>query len=267
MNPRMILKAVWGWTKRNSTKLLAAGAITAEAIGFYFMYKEAPIVRDRLDSLPESANWKDKIRVAGPVYLPAIGMLLLSAGCIIGGCAAGERKAAIMASLYSASEASLRRLEQKVIEEVGPEKARELHDQATEQLAQENPPEPSNIKNTGKGTKLFFERKTGQWFLSSYAAVKNDEATFNQHLSSSIWADLNEWLDCLGIERAELGDFFGFNLDSRLKIRITDGHRTTDGEQYYIIEYLSGPEYGPCLFNGMNPIPFYRCEDCYPDDE
>lgn len=262
MNLRPILHGLWKWTKRNSTKLLAAGAITAEAMGFWFMHKEAPIVQKRLEELPPDAKWYERIKVAGPVYLPAIGMLMLSTGCIIGGCVAGERKAAIMASLYSASEASLRRLEKKVVEELGPEKAQELHDKAVEEVAEMNPPRPEDIVCTGKGNQLCYETMTGQWFRSSLPAIENDCALFNKYIIRQCWADFNEWLtDGLGINRAKLGDFHGFNLDHLVVLNVSDSHRTIDGESYHIIDYIDGP----VMYDGKRGKEFSRCEDCYPD--
>lgn len=265
MNVKPLFKGFLGWVRRNSTKLLAGGAITAEVLGFYFMHKEAPVVHERLKELPDDAKWYEKVKVAGPVYLPAIGMLVLSAGCIIGGCAAGERKAAIMASLYSASEASLRRLEEKVVKEIGPEKADELHEAAVKELAEANPPTPSNVKLTGKGNDLFFETRTGQWIRSSYNAVKNDEVTFNQYITDMCKIlDFNEWLECLGGDRAGFGDMFGFGPDWRLKLKISSEMRTEDGQLYYIIDYADSKGYGPVMYNGKRGIEFRRAEDCYP---
>lgn len=268
MNVKPIVNGILKWMKRNSTKLLAGGAITAEALGFWFMHKEAPIVKERLDELgPEAKTW-DKLKVAIPIYLPVIGMFTLSTACIIGECKAGEKKAAIIASLYSAEASLKRRLEEKIVKEIGPEKARELHKAAVEDLANETPPEPSNVKNTGKGNKLFFERRTGQWFLSSYAAVQNDESVFNKYLIDKCGngLDFNEWLDCLGAEHAEFGDYFGFNVDNRLKLIITSDHKTVDGEQYYILDYVDSPGYGPVMYNGKRGLEFRRGEDCYPPE-
>lgn len=262
MNLRPFFKGLWRWTKRNSTKLLAAGAISAEAMGFWFMHKEAPIVHKKLEELPPDAKWYEKIKVAGPVYLPAIGMLILSTGCIVGGCAVGERKAAIMASLYSASEASLRRLEQKVVDEIGPEKAQELHDKAAEELALQNPPKPNDIKCTGNGNDLFYEIMTGQWFRSSLAAVKKAAADFNEYMSEegSCMEEFNEWLRCLGIERAEFGDYFGFDINNKVVIKPSAKYKTNDGQLYFVLDYV----YKPIMFNGKPPIEFSRYEDCYP---
>lgn len=273
MNLKPIFKGLWGWTKRNSTKILAGGAIIAEALGFYFMHKEAPVVHERLKELPPDAKWYEKIKVAGPVYLPAIGMMALSMGCIIGGCAAGEKKAAIMAGLYSASEASLRRLEQKVVKEIGPEKAKELHDAAVEDLAKQNPPKKEYTIETGFGNKLFFERMTGQWFRSSYEAVKNAQADFNLALADDkreIVLDFNDWLDYLagpsgGPEHAKFGEYFCFHRESPLLLVISDDHKYEDGEQYYIVDYSQSPGYGPVLYNGKPPRKaFNSYDDCFP---
>lgn len=265
MNLTPVFNGMWKWAKRNSTKLLAAGAITAEALGFWFMHREAPVVRDRLDELGPDAKWYEKVKAAGPIYLPAIGMLALSVGCIVGGCAMGERKAAIMASLYSASEASLRRLEKKVVQEIGAEKAQKLHDQAAEELAKQNPPTPSNVKETGKGHILFFETRTGQWIRSDYNAVRKDAADFNQYITDTFKIlDFNEWLDCLGGDRAGFGDMFGFGPDWRLRLKLSGEMRTDTGELYYIIDYFDGKGYGPVMYNGKPGVEFNRAEDCFP---
>lgn len=267
MNLKPVFGGIWKWAKRNSTKLLAGGAITAEALGFYFMHREAPIVRDKLDELPEDAKWWDKVKAAGPIYLPAAGMLILSTGCIVGGCAMGERKAAIMASLYSASEASLRRLEKKVVEELGPEKAQELHDKAVEDLSKATPVKSEDIINTGNGNKLCFERMTGQWFRSSYEAIKNAQADFNMALadtSKDNCFDFNEWMDYLGIEHAKFGEYFMFHRLSPLLLVITDEHKSDDGEQYYILDYSQAPGYGPVLYDGNYRRPFNSYDDCFP---
>ena len=265
MNFKPVLNNLWKWTKRNSTKLLAAGAITAEALGFWFMHKEAPVVRDRLEELGPDAKWYEKVKVAAPVYWPAVLMFLMSSGCVIGGLKVGEKKAAIMASLYSASEASIRRLEEKMAEKLGPEKAKELHDKASEELANSTPPEPNNIKETGKGNDLFFERKTGQWFRSSYNAVMNDVNTFNKYLIDGCkMLDFNEWLDCLGAERAEFGDMFGFGPDWRLNVVITGDCKLSDGQLYYILDYTQGHDYGPVMYNGKRGVEFRQIDDCFP---
>lgn len=262
MNLRPIFKTIWCWTKRNSTKLLAGGAITAEALGFYFMHREAPIVRDRLEELGPNAKWIDKLKAAGPVYLPAAGMFILSAGCIIGGCAVGEKKAAIMASLYSMSEATLRKYEKEIIDKVGEKKAKEIHDSVAQDLLNEKPLTPTEVILTGKGNVLFFDPWSGRYFRSSLDAVKNDIADYNNFVSNQCWATMNDFYDHLAIGEALFAEYFGYNLDHKLVVGFDEGSTSNTKELCWVLRYVEKP----VMWNGKNAKAFRECENCYIDD-
>ena len=262
MNLRPLFKGIWSWTKRNSTKLLAAGAITAEAFGFYFMHREAPVVRDRLEELGPDAKWIDKLKAAGPVYLPAAGMFILSAGCIVGGCAVGEKKAAIMASLYSMSEATLRKYEQEIVDKVGEKKAKEIHDSVAQDLLDERPLTPTEVILTGKGNVLFFDPWSGRYFRSSLDAVKNDIADYNTFVSSQCWATFNDFYDCLGIGEAQCAEYFGYNLDHKLVVAFDEGSTTNTKELCWVLRYAEKP----VMWNGKQARNFRECENCYIND-
>lgn len=258
MNLRPLMKTLWDWAKRNSTKLLAGGAIGSEIFGFWLMHKEAPIVRDRLDELGDDATWKEKFKAAGPVYLPAAGMLLLSIGCIAGGCAVGEKKAALIASLYSASQATLQRTEQELIEAVGPEKAQEIHRRVANDILKDNPMDPTMVEETGKGKILFFDPLAGRYFRSSPDAVKNDTADFKNYVLSKCFGSVNDWYEHLGIRRAKLGDSQGWLIEHNIDMWLDEGHHDC-GELCWVIRHLNEP----VLYNGKRPKNFNECENCY----
>lgn len=261
MDLKPILKGFWGWTKRNSTKLLAAGAILAEATGFYFMHREAPIVRKRLDELGPDAKWTDKLKAAGPVYLPAVVMFVISSGCIIGGCAAGEHKAAVLATLYSASEAGARRLEKKIVDEFGKDKAQELHDKVADDLAKQTPPIPDEIEETGNGHDLFFDPWTGRWFRSSLKAFEAANARFKDYILKNMWGSFNDWLEFQGREKGECGDMVGWNVEHMFECYTRGDERYLDRELYRKINYVTKP----VLYNGKDPRPFSDQDCCYID--
>lgn len=215
MNVRLIAKAVGGFMKRHSTKILAAGAIIAEGVGFYFMHREAPIVRDRLDELPKDATKMQKFKAAAPVYLPAAGMFLLSSGCVIGGCALGEKRAAVLTGLYTASETMLRKYEESMVENVGKEKARDISENSVKEVlrGEAKPTNGNEIIITGNGMDIFFEPFSGRYFTSSREAIDRGIAEFEKILHSDIWASINQLYDCLDIPRINLGGYFGWNAD------------------------------------------------------
>lgn len=261
MNFRGLFKGMWGWTKRNSTKLLAAGAVVSQWIALWFMHKEAPIVKERLDALPENANWKDKAKVIIPVYWPAVGMMMLSSGCVIGGFAAGEKKAAIMASLYSASEASLRKLEDEVVKKVGKEKAQEIHDSIADEMAKEIPPAAENVEYTSFGGDLFWEPWTGRWFTSNMDAFEENNRKFQKWIMTNMWGSFNDWCEFQGISKAQAGDIVGWNVDHMFEWYTRGDDRSSDKKLYYQISFPNRP----VLYNGKEPKAFSDCDACYID--
>lgn len=258
-NFKGIVKPIARWIKRHSTKLLAGGAIVSQMLGYYFMHKEAPIVRDRLAELDENATWKDKFKAAGPIYLPAAGMLLLSCGCIVGGCAIGEKRTAIMAGLYSASEAALRRTEQEIVKCVGEEKAQEIHKAVADDILQDNPVKAREIVDTGKGDTLFLELLTGRYFRSNIDTVKNEIADFRMYVLSKEYGSVNDYCEYLGLKPAKLGDYHGWSLNKNIDVYFDAGN-TDDGELCWIIRHLQEP----VLYNGKEPRSYTECESCYP---
>ena len=261
MNVRGLFKGLWSWTKRNSTKLLAASAVVSQWIALWFMHREAPIVKEKLDALPENATWKDKAKVIVPVYWPAVGMMLLSSGCVVGGCAAGERKAALMASLYSASEASLRKLEKEVVDKIGKEKAQEIHDAIADDMMKEKPPAPENIEYTGNGGDLFYDPWLGCWFASSLEAFEEGNRKFKSWILNNMWGSFNDWREFQGLRKAQAGEFVGWNVDHQFECYTRGDDRDSDKKLYYYIQYVNRP----ILYNGKEPRNFSECDACYPD--
>lgn len=242
MRARAILKGLGRFIKKNSGKILAGVAIAAEALGFYFMHREAPIVRDRLDELGEDATWIDKVKVAGPVYLPAFGMLLLSTGCIAGGCAMGEKRAAVLSGLYSASEAALMQYEDKVVEKLGKDKAQEIQNEIAADICAKNPPVMADIIDTGKGDQLFCEPLTARYFRSSKVEVEAAVNRINKQIFNDVWVTANDWFYELGlVEHAALGDYVGWNVDNMLSISFTPGATMDNNQSCFVIGYINRP--------------------------
>ena len=245
MNVKPIVKTIALWCRKHATKLLAAGAIGAEILGFWAMHKEAPVVRERLDALPEDAKWFDKVKVAGPVYLPALGLLLASCGCVVGGCAIGEKKIAALTGLYSMSEAALRKYESKVVDMIGTEKAKEIHDAAAQDVINEHPVTDTTIIATGKGDVLFYEPLTGRYFTSDPNEVIAAMNRCNKRIISEMWISVNEWFGELGLEESGLGEMAGWNVDHMIDIPDNPQSFPTgvsiDNRPCFVIAYYNRP--------------------------
>ena len=249
MNIRRIAMSITKWCSKNSTKILTGVAVVSNAMGYYFMHKEAPIVKERLAELDDNAKWYEKVKVAGPVYLPAIGMFLLSSGCSIGGCAIGNKRLSDATALYSVTSAALRRTEEKLVEVVGDKKAQDVHKAVAEDILKANPVKAHDVELTGKGDVLFFEPLTGRYFRSSLDAVKNANVDFKDYTIRKIWGSVNEWYDFLGLRPAKLGKFVGWNVDHNIDAWFDEGH-TDDKELCWVIRHINEPILG----SGENPV-------------
>jgi len=249
MSMKPLIKMGLKFCQKNATKILACGAILSEIVGFWMMHKRAPIVHEKLKALPEDATTMDKVKVAAPLYLPAALMLATSSGCIIGGCALGEARLAAMTNLAMMSETALAKYEQKVIDTIGEDKAKELHEQAAKEVTgQEQLPPATRVYATGKGSDIFFEELTGRYFMSCEKAIYDAEKNINNQIDGfEMWASVSDWISELGLSYAALGEFAGWNVDRRLNVNISkEWENTPDGRPCKRISYLELP----VLLNG-----------------
>lgn len=250
---KVFFKGAGKFLKRHAPKILAGVAIGSEIAGFIFMHHEAPIVRDRLDELPEDATTMDKVKVALPVYLPACGALLLSSGAMVTAVAMGEHRAAVLASLFSASEATLAHERERITKALGRGKTREIiHDTTKDEL--EEAVFSSDAANTfsmcnsptGPNDDRFFEPLSGRWFWSTPTKVYAASVRINDRLRTELDITGNEWFSELGIDTVGLGDFVHWTADHPMDI--PDGEivkfattKTPDGHPCFAITYFNRP--------------------------
>lgn len=247
MNAKLIAKTLWRGCKKHLTKILAGTAIASELIGYWFMHKEAPIVRKKLDAMPPEATLWEKVKIAGPVYAPALLMLLVSSGCIIGGCIVGEKAVALMTAVASASEAKLIQMEKKMVETLGEEKAQEMHAEMAKEMAKQVSLEEKNIEYTSHGGMLFYDKLCSRYFTSSEDFIQRAAEKVNRDiLGMDMWASVNQFYEYLDLKPAKLGEGFGWNVDHPLQVTFY-ADRSEDGRVYEVIVYYNEPR----LYNGQ----------------
>lgn len=261
INLKPAIKIVTKFAKKHAPKILAGVAIVSNGVGYYLMHKSAPKVYKNLEALPENPKLWDRIKAFGP-YWGALAMFVTSTGSTIGSVIMGDRIAAGLATLCSMTKAELEQMKDKLVETVGPEKAQEMNDKAYKELAERNYPKSEReIIQTENGHQLFFEPKTGQWFRSSVAAVKQAKNDYNEYIISKCWAEFDEFIQMIGCNHSEFSEYFGNNLDHLLDFTLKDEHKENYEEQYYIISYTLYGE--PVAYNGKKALPFRECNASY----
>lgn len=237
----------WNFVKKHSTKFLAGGAIGAEILGFWFMHKEAPVVRQKLDELPPTATTWDKVKTAAPIYLPAATMLLISGGCIVGGAVAAasvEAKLVAMTNLAMANQATLKKYEEKMINEIGPEKAQEMHDQIAKEVCEEaTPTNQGYVVATSHGTDIFFDPLCNTLFTSSEHFIRSAAANLNDRINggTELYCEVNDWYYELGLKPAKLGKGWCWRIGHSISIDFSTPKQLDDGRWYRDIIYFNMP--------------------------
>ena len=243
MQIKPIFKNILKFTKKHAPKILAGSAILSEIVGFYFMHKEAPIVRKKLDELDKDATLMDKLKVAGPIYLPAFLMLVASGACTIGTVVIGESRIAAATNAAVISEALASQYEKKLVEAVGAEKAQQMQDEIVGELAQKQMATSDVIFDTGHGEDIYFDILSGRYFRASDDFIAQCVININEKISNQycMWAEVNEWYDELGLENVYLAKDRGWNPDHPFRIKIGEWISMPDGRPCKPISYVQKP--------------------------
>ncbi len=230
-NANLLFK-LFGWTKpmvkitkrglkiisENSNLVLtivgATGAVASVAFAIHGTIKAV-----KLCEIKQPQGTKEVIKTVWKCYIPTIGIVILTTAAIIGNGRINAKKIAFLTSALAGSRNSLKILEQKMAEEIGPKKAQKVIDAANSEEAKQNiPTDPKEIIDTGKGDVLFFIKDFGQWIRSSHEGIELAEIKTREDLQyTNDWDEngdnyipANTALKYLGARECGLGTFMGW---------------------------------------------------------
>lgn len=164
------------------------------------------------------------VKAVLPVYLPTIGMGVLTIVCIVGSTVASKRRIAMLESLYSAAEVALTTYQHKVVEKIGEKAEEKVRHEIAEDKVERQPATSSQVVFTGNGDTLFYDYWSGRYFKSDYERVRSAVNDLNSLILSDMWATVNDFYYYLGIPPADCGKNVGFNPDHKLDIIYTAIH-------------------------------------------
>lgn len=183
-----------------------------------------------------------RVQLTWEDYLPAVALGLGTIGCIFGSHSIHTRRAAAVASAYSVTETILKKYQDKVIEAVGPEKAREIHSEINNEAVQNNPPKSNTIYISGVGDTLCLDTLSGRYFYSDMESLRRAQNTINERCinSASAYSSMNDFYDLIGLSTSVIGEQMGWRSDHLMQAEFTSA-LTDDGR--------------PCISIGYFPLP------------
>ena len=146
----------------------------------------------------------EKVKVAGPSYIPAALIGLGTITCIFGANILNKRQQAALASVYAFLDNSYKEYINKVEELYG----EDANAQVVEEIAKDKYEEDDFEFDDGE---LFYDTFSRRYFESTTEDVLRAEYEFNKKLALHGGAFLNDFYDLLGIQRIDAGDTLGWS--------------------------------------------------------
>jgi hypothetical protein len=187
---------------------------------------------------------KDELtRIGKHILVPSLSGIA-TAGSMVGSTKIANNRTAMYAELYTASSQMASTLGQKIVEQVGENKAKEINAQAVDEVRQTyHPLTPDTIiEETGKGTYICYDEFGGRYFYSSETALKEVANIINKRLIGEYSVSLNEVYSEMGLAPTSIGYDVGFTVDNFVEFQFSDGHVSeADRRPCKIVNFLNKP--------------------------
>ena len=177
------------------------------------------------DDLPKAEVVKQVV----PCYVSTVLMASATVACIIGHHQISAGKIAAYASAYTMATQAASEYRNKIVENLGKEKAQEIDDQIADERIRKNPPS-DQVLIQGVGDILCYDSLLDRYFHSDPESIRRAVNDLNYDLINGPgpWVSLNEFYDKLGLGPAPIGEELGWTVDNRIEVsfssRLTDNN-------------------------------------------
>ena len=145
-------------------------------------------------------NLKEEIQLTWKCYIPTAISAIGTGACIIGSRRSSAKQMKDMTSLYLSSQALMQEYQRKVVERIGVNKEREVHEEAIKAIAdRQAPPQlysdggmAGEVIDTGKGNTLFYDEVAKVYFKSDINYLKSVRNDINDEVRTEMYFDWNE---------------------------------------------------------------------------
>lgn len=220
------------FAKRHGSTILTcvggAGVVATAVLAVKATPKAMRLIDEAEKEKGEELTKLEKVKVAGPAYIPAVVSGVATITCIVGANVLNKRQQATIASAYALLDSSYKEYKDKVKELYGEEADLRVR----EELAKDKYDDMDVIESPEENeTRLFYDEFSQRYFESTIEKVQQAEYQINRDLSMRDYATVNEFYDYLGIPHIDCGDEIGWssgmNFDYYWQSWIDFGHHKT----------------------------------------
>ena len=185
--------------KQNASTILTCIGATGVVSTAIMVAKETPkalsLLEDAKEKKGEELTKWEKVKIAGPVYVPSIVTGVATIACIFGSNVINKRQQASLMSAYALLDSSYREYKKKTDELYGEEAGKHIR----EEIAKDKYAGDSALTDYNK--ELFFDFYSGRYFESTKEAVIWAQYETNRAMFVNGAVCLNEYYELLGLEQ------------------------------------------------------------------
>lgn len=216
--------------------------------------KAIALLEDAKEEKGEELTTLEKVKIAGPTYIPTILLGASTIACIFGANTLNKRSQASLISAYALLNNSYKEYKAKVKEIYG----EEAHNNIVNSIAVEKAKDISihaeylgtscdlTTEDSCSDPVLFYDEQSMRYFESTIERVISAEYHLNRNYILRGYAYLNEFYDFLGLESTDYGSVLGWAPNDDGMYWIDFNQRKVvldDGLEVYIIEMPFEPTY------------------------
>lgn len=248
------------WKRHGSTVLSVAGGIGVVLTAVSAVKatpKALEVLEEAIEEKGEQLTTIEKVKIAGPKYIPTILIGTGTVACIFGANIMNKRHQAALVSAYTLVDSSFKEYKQKLKELYG----EEAHNNVVDAIAVEKVDRDWGVSGSYFGEScdlaneeacgdpvLFYEENSGRYFESTIEQVLNAMYHINRNYALRGYVYLNEYFEFLGLEGNDYGSVMGWAPTDDGEYWIEYNIRKTvldDGLEVYILETPFEPTYEP----------------------
>jgi hypothetical protein len=205
---------------QHSPEILTGLGIAGFTGTVIFAVKATPKA-ERLIAEANAKTIQDKAKATWKVYLPAFGMGVASAACIIGGATINHKRNIALMTAYAATETAFANYRHSVLEQVPKEKLEDIKEDFKERMKERRNDYPSidkEVYSLKKPEILCQEEYTGRYFMGRQEDIEKLCVELGRQLNGCYTTmEYNDFLIGAGLNCSEAGSSAGWVSGDRIE--------------------------------------------------
>lgn len=218
----MNLDSVKNFIKDNAGTILmvisCAGVVGTAVCAAHDAVKARDVITE-IEAEHDETPKAEVVKRVMPCYITTALMASATIACVIGHHQISAGKIAAYASAYTMATKAANEYRNKIVEELGKEKAKEIDDKIADDHISKNPPTDMDTI-PGVGDVLCYDDLMNRYFRSDPESIRKAVNDLNYELVNGpgLWVSLNSFYEKLDLDPAPIGEELGWTVDNRVDV-------------------------------------------------